>query len=421
MDDVMRWQERNGRHLSAALAGCGGSWDRPAPWTTTRLAAATRFPARRAKRSKPEPTTRPPPWRSLPSDLASTRSSATCSCSPPRRRSTAGFPTLLARVLDNLEQAFPSFSVALTAFPEASWEALAPWGALRRNRLIEVVVEDGQAPGRCPIRADERVVNYLKGLNHLDVRLAPLLGHVEAEDCGAAARVLAGPHGSDRRYPEPAGRRADSRGATDGGRPTGQAGNRPAIGRRARLDLVRLDAALLPAMIVEVEPLARLWNRERRLLPLAVYVDFPEPANFHDHQVPGAVPRTVRGCRLRGDWHCTGPGLGRAGKAIVSFQVPPLMRDDRRRAWAAELGANPVAGSSPSGLRTSSSSTAEPSAGSRRSTPRLDQSEAAWSARLWDMCRAVTRPEAERLAQVGTRSLAGTTSFFPRPRPGCCA
>ena len=88
-------------------------------------------------------------------------------------------------MLDDPEHAFASFAVALAALPEASWAALAPWAPLRRHHLIEVVAEDGQVPSRCPIRADERVVNYIKGLNHLDVRLASLLLPVEADDCGA--------------------------------------------------------------------------------------------------------------------------------------------------------------------------------------------------------------------------------------------
>ena len=209
------------------------------------------------------------------------------------------------------------------------------------------------------------MVNYLKGLNHLDVRLAPLLGHVEADDCGADPpecwRVLTDQIAGI--LSRPAGERIPVVQLTGGDRL-----DRQEIARRSaaalELDLVRLDAALLPAMIVEVEPLARLWNRERRLLPLALYVEFPEPANFHDHQVPGWFLERCEGAVFVGTGTARAPDLAALARPIVSFKVPPLMRDDRRRAWAAELGANPIAGEIAVRLADQFELDREPSAGS---------------------------------------------------------
>ncbi|HEX4963270.1 MAG TPA: ATP-binding protein, partial [Thermoanaerobaculia bacterium] len=67
----------------------------------------------------------------------------------------------------------PTFGLALAALDDPSWEALSPQGALRYWRLIEL----GPGEGLCslPLRADERVLHFLRGLEVLDERLAGLV------------------------------------------------------------------------------------------------------------------------------------------------------------------------------------------------------------------------------------------------------
>ncbi len=55
------------------------------------------------------------------------------------------------------------------------WEALSPERPLRYWRLIEINQPGAQPLTSSALRADERVVSYLKGLNYLDDRLTPLL------------------------------------------------------------------------------------------------------------------------------------------------------------------------------------------------------------------------------------------------------
>src|SRR5829696_8272210 len=59
---------------------------------------------------------------------------------------------------------YPTFALALALFEDGSWDALAAHRPLRYSRLIEI-----NQPGSTPLtasalRADERVVNFLKGL-----------------------------------------------------------------------------------------------------------------------------------------------------------------------------------------------------------------------------------------------------------------
>src|SRR5262249_22563499 len=75
----------------------------------------------------------------------------------------------------NLNRLYPTFALALTIFEDPAWEALSPERPLRYWRLIEINQPGAQPLTTSALRADERIVNYLKGLNYLDDRLAPLL------------------------------------------------------------------------------------------------------------------------------------------------------------------------------------------------------------------------------------------------------
>ncbi len=70
----------------------------------------------------------------------------------------------------------PTFGLALAAFPDAHWSALAPWGPLRRWGLI------GLGPGlltQAPLHIDEWLLHVLAGAGGLDPRLAPVVEPLE--------------------------------------------------------------------------------------------------------------------------------------------------------------------------------------------------------------------------------------------------
>ena len=60
----------------------------------------------------------------------------------------------------------PNFGLALRLFDDPEWEALAPHRPLRRLRLV-TLVGGSDSVVHAGLRADERVVNLLKGLDHL--------------------------------------------------------------------------------------------------------------------------------------------------------------------------------------------------------------------------------------------------------------
>ena len=92
----------------------------------------------------------------------------------------AQFAQTVARAQRDSHLAFPSFSLALAALPEAHWSALTPVAPLRRWRLIEVTAGETLAGSR--IRIDERVLHYLAGVSYLDDRLAGLLHAIAAPE-----------------------------------------------------------------------------------------------------------------------------------------------------------------------------------------------------------------------------------------------
>jgi hypothetical protein len=69
---------------------------------------------------------------------------------------------LCAQAQGDPSRAFPTFALAMMLFKDPSWDAMSPERPLRRWRLIEI-----SQPGATPLtvsalRADERIVNYLK-------------------------------------------------------------------------------------------------------------------------------------------------------------------------------------------------------------------------------------------------------------------
>src|SRR5262245_12431043 len=84
-------------------------------------------------------------------------------------------PALCARAQGDDRLAYPTFALALSLFDDPTWEPLSPERPLRYFSLVEVFQPAGMPLTGSVLRADERVVSYLKGVTYLDDRLAPLL------------------------------------------------------------------------------------------------------------------------------------------------------------------------------------------------------------------------------------------------------
>lgn len=181
-------------------------------------------------------------------------------------------PALCARIQGGPARGNPSFSLALSAFDDPAWDAISAHRPLRHARLVEPDLASGLPLTACALRPDERIVHYLKGLNALDPRVASLLAPV-AETAplapsqqAVADRILERLRlaAQDAQVPV-----VQLLGDDDDSRLGVAQQVSAALGRR----LYRLDIGLLAAHNAEPGLLARLWQRESILLPVALYVD----------------------------------------------------------------------------------------------------------------------------------------------------
>jgi hypothetical protein len=173
----------------------------------------------------------------------------------------------------------PTFALALALCDDPTWEALSPDRPLRYWRLIEINQPGAQPLASSALRADERIVHYLKGLNTLDDRLSTFVSPFEtalpsADPLPPSQQAAADEILNHWRLasgdatlpivqllgPDPICKQLVAAHAAE------------ALGRH----VYRMEAESLPAQFSEIEALARLWGRESALLPLALYLDAQE-------------------------------------------------------------------------------------------------------------------------------------------------
>src|SRR5262249_54309915 len=82
---------------------------------------------------------------------------------------------LCALAQGDAARCYPTFALAMSLFDEPAWDVLSPDRPLRFWRTIEINQPGAQPLTTSALRADEWVVNYLKGLLYIDDRLMPLV------------------------------------------------------------------------------------------------------------------------------------------------------------------------------------------------------------------------------------------------------
>jgi hypothetical protein len=161
-----------------------------------------------------------------------------------------------------------TYALAMSVLPDPSWDALSPERPLRANRLLEVHQSGAMSLLSAPLRIDERIAAFIKGLNYLDERLTPFLtaladpGMLPTSQKVVAEELrhwLAG---------------ADAKGLVQlvGAQ---SAAKSDVVGRAAALAGRRaftVPADALPSGAEEIATFERLWSREARLQPLVLLI-----------------------------------------------------------------------------------------------------------------------------------------------------
>ena len=301
---------------------------------------------------------------------------------------------LCAKAMRDPSNAHPTFAVALAAFDNASWDVMSPERPLRRWRLIEIIQPGAQPLITSAIRADERIVSFIKGLNYLDDRLSPLVTPVTGEDevlppshAEVAQRVL-----------------EELRLAHDGPLPVLQLLGADSaskltiarnVARQLGLGLFRVSAGALPQNVGDADSFALLWQREAVLMPVALYVDAPD-LDREDDARASALLRLLRGTNgvIFLDTSEQWTGTGRGGR---SFEVSRPLASEQLGAWTEALGAADsiaarLAGQFNFDMRSIRTTAAQALAAAGDDKPSRD-------AYLWRASLARVRPQLDQLAQ----------------------
>lgn len=167
---------------------------------------------------------------------------------------------------------FPTFGLALARLPGAHWSALAPVGPLRRWHLLQL---DEDSIMQTRLRADERILHHLAGVNHLDARLLPLVRPVTNQPLApsqkaCANRIAEALHDGPRQMPITMLLGDSAQDLVDVA-----ADVVTTLGRR----LYRLRATDLPHDDNAVERLVTLWLRDAQLLQAALLVQLDDDAS----------------------------------------------------------------------------------------------------------------------------------------------
>jgi hypothetical protein len=312
--------------------------------------------------------------------------------------------TLCARAHADAQRPYPTFALALALFDDPAWEALSPDRPLRYWRMIEINQPAAQPLTTSALRADERIVNYLKGLNHLDDRLTVMLSPIDSADTHEdlppsqqavvddivahwqrslnSARLpivqLLGPDASAKQI---VAAQATS-----------------ALGRH----LYRLQVESLPSSLGDLETLARLWQRESSLLPIALYLDAQD---IDSGQLDGHASLTQFLSRsdgviflgVRDSWP-------RLTHTHFSVEVAKPTTTEQQAIWMQALGpqAAHVAGQLAAQFNLNQAAIE-----SIAQDVSLDaaEDEPHFKRKLWAACCAMTRPRLDVLAQrIGPRA-----------------
>jgi AAA+ superfamily predicted ATPase len=309
-------------------------------------------------------------------------------------------PSLCARAQGDPHKPYPTFALASILFDKPVWNALSPQNPLRYWRLIEI-----NQPGATPLtasalRADERIVNYLKGLNYLDDRLTPLVeplfseaGHEdelppsqERQASELVTRLRASANAGRAPVIELLGRETESKRAVA-----------REVANKLGLNPYRLSAGLLPAQWPDLETFTRLWQRESLLMPIALYVDLGEGGGTGSHEtLATAVYRFID--RAQGIFFLDVEQSQKIlDRPVYSVEIQKPTPQEQRSAWLLALGegAHDLSGRLAAQFNLNQREIEQIAA----AVPDEDETGHSLEEHLWEACLAVSRPKLERLAQ----------------------
>jgi hypothetical protein len=302
--------------------------------------------------------------------------------------------------------AWPSFGLALAAFPDAHWSALGHHTPLRYWRLVEVIGQGALVANRLQI--DERILFFLTGVSQLDERLVRLFALPETSPIADWQVALlekletAWKSASGNQAPWPACQLCGPDGAA-------KRALASALAERLTNRLFCLSAMLLPTNLAELEALHRLWEREAILQNAALFLDC-DRAESIDASRDLAIERWIELSHTP-LFVSTREPRRELERPMPIFEIRKPTSVEQRRAWQLAIGEGAQGWN---GQLDRLVSQFNFSTGAIRATASSlgEKTEA----NLWHACRLRARPRLEDLAHRISSSATWSDIALPAPQ-----
>lgn len=309
---------------------------------------------------------------------------------------------LCAQAQDDPNRPYPTFALAFALFDNPSWDVLSPQAPLRYWRLIEINQPGAQPLTTSALRVDERIVNYVKGLNYLDDRLAALAepfieanndSELPASQQTIVDNILSQLQAASdtRRTPIVELLGADSK---------SKKLIAQHVAQQLKMDLYRMPVELLPTQTTDVETFARLWQRESLLLPIGLFFDAGEFNASTSNQIAVVLENIL--ARINGLVIISVPETQRYASATkITVEVAKPTSVEQEGIWKKALAnhANDDGGRLAAQFSFNAGEINSIAHNALSIWNNQETDDISLSDRLWQACLSVTRPQLDQLAQ----------------------
>lgn len=303
---------------------------------------------------------------------------------------------LCAKAQNDRNKTHPTFALAFALFDDPDWNVLTPQAPLRFWRLLEINQPGTQPLTTAALGADERIVNYIKGLSYLDDRISPLLDPIDFQLNAGYALPLSQQQQVDKVV-------AVLQASFGGNKiPVIELlGHDPAskrlvaerVSSALNVNLFSINLQSLPSNSGDFETFRRLWERESYLMPLALYLDVSSSSDSEKHLLQrflehnkGVTFVSIEGSR------------GAGFEQHVSIDISKPTPQEQQQLWSNALQQSNN-GHSQRLAEQFSFSQHDIYSLAHTALERCKESETALNGELWDVCRVSARAGMEKLAQ----------------------
>jgi hypothetical protein len=302
---------------------------------------------------------------------------------------------------------WPSFGLALAAFPEAHWDALSHRAPLRHCRLVEMVGNGALVSNRLQI--DECVLFFLTGVQQLDERLLSLVepiadvGEIANSQLDAVDRLEAAWKSAfSKKTALPA---LQLCGIDFGSKRALAAG----LANRLMINIFRISAALLPVNLAELETMHRLWERDAILQNAALLLECDRCETI-DAQREMAIDHWIELTRTPLLVSAREPRRA-IERPMLTIEVRKPTSREQRSAWQQAIGERAHALNGHLDHIVSQFNFSTDSI--RATASSLDEMP---ETNLWEACRLRARPRLQDLAQHISSKTTWADLVLPAPQ-----